>query len=69
VLVERKDYTEFADENGSENWVLKETTLWAITAAPVPELTIIVVAVVIVIVAIGSVAFLRNRRIHRRKNR
>ncbi len=69
VLVERKDYTEFADQNGSENWILKETNLWAITAAPMPWLMISIIIVIIVIVAIVALMFLRNRRGHGRKNR
>jgi hypothetical protein len=68
VLVERKDYAEFPDQNGSEVWVLKDTNLWANTAAPIPWL-IITVVVVVIVVAIVSLVFLRNRKGHRGKNR
>lgn len=72
VLVERKDFTEFPDQNGTILWTLKSTNLWTVSATspqlPLP-LPIIVAIVAVVIVVVVAAVYIRGRKGRRKKLR
>jgi hypothetical protein len=69
VLVERKIFTEFPDQNGTELWKLKSTNLWAVSAAPLDPLMIVVAVVAAVVVAAVVGVVYRGRRRRGRRSR
>lgn len=73
VLVERKDFTEFPDQSGTEqHWVLKWTSLWTITT-PVAEfplpIPVLIAIVVVVVVAISATIFYKKWRTRPKRHR
>jgi hypothetical protein len=71
VTVERYEYVEFPDENGSTTWTLSDTNLWDVTAStdfPLP-LPVLIVIVIIVAVAVSAAVIHRVRKTRRRRRR
>ena len=72
VLVERKDYSEFPGQNGTEqHWVLKWTSLWTVspsTEFPLP-IPVLIVIVVVTVVAILAAVFYKIRKARGRRHR
>ncbi len=72
VLVERKDYVEFPDENGTETWKLTRTNLWMISPPPFElplPLPILIAIVAVVVVAVVVIVVFRMRGNQRRRHR
>ncbi len=69
VLVERKDYTEFPDQNGTELWTLKSTNVWTVSPPPLELPLPILIAVVAVVVVIVVAVVYRGRKGRRKRSR
>ncbi len=68
VLVEKNIYTQFPEENGTEQWHLTKTSVWTVSSTPFPvPLPVLVAIVIVIVVAVAVVGYMRLNRGRKKK--